>query len=232
MRAVIVDDEPLARLALRQALAEQGDVSIVGEYAGSADALAALPALAADVVFLDIEMPNGDGLTLAEQLCGPLVVFVTAHAQHALRAFDADALGYLLKPLDQDRVDRALDRLRAQLRGRARHFARLCVRAEGRAIVLATEKIDWLAADGNYVIVHAAGEAYVHRTALAALEARLDPLQFVRIGRSALVRRGSVVEIARTRVTLRDGTVLRISRRFRARVLAALAHDGPLVTPA
>jgi two-component system, LytTR family, response regulator len=227
MRAVIVDDEPLARVAMRQALVEHADVDIVGEYAGGADALAALPQLAADVVFLDIEMPGGDGLALAEQLSGPLVVFVTAHADHALRAFDADALGYLLKPLDQDRVDRTLERLRAQLRGRTRHLARLCVRAEGRAILLATDQLDWLAADGNYVIVHAAGEAYAHRTSLAALEARLDPNEFVRIGRSTLVRAGSVVELADARVKLRDGTALRVSRRFRGRVLAALA---PVVT--
>ena len=229
MRAVIVDDEPLARVAMRQALADHADVSIVGEYAGGADALAALPSLATDVVFLDIEMPGDDGLAIAEQLDGPLVVFVTAHGHHALRAFNADALGYLLKPLDQERVDRTLERLRAQLRGRTTHVARLCVRAEGRAIMLATDAIDWLAADGNYVIVHAAGEAYAHRTALAALEARLDPSQFVRIGRSALVRAGSVVEIAGPRVKLRDGTALRVSRRFRARVLATLA---PLVTRA
>jgi two-component system, LytTR family, response regulator len=228
MRALIVDDEPLARLAMRQALAEHADVEIVGECGDGEAALTAIPRLDPELVFIDIEMPGMGGLAVAEQLDARdrLVVFVTAHPQHALHAFELDAMDYLLKPLDQTRVDRVLERVRA-VRGRSPYPERLCVRDGARAIVVRTEHVDWIAADGNYVTIHAGTRAFSHRAALASLEARLDPARFIRIQRGTLVNLDRVAEIQRgdfggARVVLHDGTTLTVSRRFRAKAMAAL----------
>jgi two-component system LytT family response regulator len=230
MRAVIVDDEPLARLALRQALAAHTDVAIVGEHAGGADAVSAISALAPDVLFVDIEMPAGGGFALVEQLDAanaPVVVFVTAYAQHAVRAYDAEALDYLLKPLDQARVDRAVARLRVEIGAGSRYIERLCVRVGDRAVILRADDLDWIATDGNYVVLHAGGEAYSHRASLAALASRLDPRRFTQIHRGTLIHVDRVVEVRRTiyggaQVRMRDGTTLVLSRRYRATAMARL----------
>jgi two-component system LytT family response regulator len=222
MRVMIVDDEPLARLALRQALAEHADVAIVGECGDGGEAIATAPDLEPDLLFVDIELPGADGFAVAEQVAGPLVVFVTAYAQHALRAFEARALDYLVKPFDQTRVDLALERVRTQLRGRANHLERLCVRDGDRMIVIRTEQIDWIDADGNYVVVHTGASAFSYRAVLAGLEAELDPARFIRIERGTLVNIDRVVQLCERAVVLRDGTKLAVSRRFRAKTRAAL----------
>jgi two-component system LytT family response regulator len=240
IRALLVDDEVLARLALRQALAAHADVEIVGECGNAAEALQAIGALAPDLMFLDIRMPGMDGFKLLHQLKPdtlPMVVFATAYGQHALRAFDAHALDYILKPIDQARFDQALARVRRHWHGlQARAPApqavagplqRISVRVDEHIRVIATDTIDWIEADGNYVHIHVGKQAYLHRETLAHLLAALDPARFLRIHRGTLVNVERIREVhplfkGSAEVVLHDGTRLDLSRRFRAHAWRAL----------
>jgi two-component system, LytTR family, response regulator len=239
IRTLLVDDEMLARLALRQALAAHADVSIVGECGNAAEALQAIGALAPDLMFLDIRMPGMDGFKLLHQLrpeALPMVVFATAYGQHALRAFDAHALDYVLKPIDQARFDQALARVRQHwhgLQGRApaqpvaEPLQRISVRVDEHIRVIATDAIDWIEADGNYVRIHVGKQAYLHRETLAHLLAMLDPARFLRIHRGTLVNVERIREVhplfkGSAEVVLHDGTRLDLSRRFRAHAWRAL----------
>jgi two-component system LytT family response regulator len=243
IRAVLVDDEPLARAGLRELLSAVSDVTIVGE-AGDGDAAVALIEEARpDLVFLDIEMPGRSGLDVVRAASArhlPAIVFVTAHDRFALEAFEVAALDYLLKPPSAERLETALERVRRELatdRPQAEVIAglldrtepgsapgRLVIRDRGRYLLLPHDEIDWIAASGNYVELHAGGRSYLHRETMAALEARLDPARFRRIHRSTLVNLDRVRSIAPDaagdfQLTLTDGTLLRMSRRFRDRVL-------------
>jgi two-component system LytT family response regulator len=240
IRALLVDDEVLARLALRQALAAHADVEIVGECGNAAEALQAIGALAPDLMFLDIRMPGMDGFKLLHQLKPdtlPMVVFATAYGQHALRAFDAHALDYILKPIDQARFDQALARVRRHWHGLqarapapqavAEPLQRISVRVDEHIRVLATDTIDWIEADGNYVHIHVGKQAYLHRETLANLLAALDPARFLRIHRGTLVNVERIREVhplfkGSAEVVLHDGTRLDLSRRFRAHAWRAL----------
>ncbi|HEV2540625.1 MAG TPA: response regulator [Frateuria sp.] len=242
IRTLLVDDEVLARLALRQALAAHADFEIVGECGNAAEAMQAVAALAPDLLFLDIRMPGLDGFRLLHQLRPdtlPMVVFATAYGQHALRAFDANALDYVLKPLDQARFDQALARVRRHWRGlHARTPAgispatggpvqRLSVRVGEHIRVIAVETIDWIEADGNYVHIHVGKQAYLHRETLRGLLAALDPGRFLRIHRGTLVNVERIREIhplfqGNAEVVLHDGTRLNLSRRFRLHARRAL----------
>jgi len=233
IRALLVDDEVLARLALRQALSAHADVEIVGECGNAAEAQQAIAALAPDLLFLDIRMPGIDGFKLLYQLgpqALPMVVFATAYGQHALRAFDACALDYLLKPIDQARFDQAMQRVRRHWQGLqgpaaatapAAYLHRLSVRVGEHIRVITTERIDWIRADGNYVQIHADGTSYLHRETLSHLLAMLDPARFLRIHRGTVVNVERIREVhplfnGNAEVVLRDGTRLDLSRRFRA----------------
>jgi len=233
IRALLVDDEMLARLALRQALAAHADVAIVGECGNAAEALQANQALAPDLLFLDIRMPGMDGFKLLHQLrpqALPMVVFTTAYGQHALRAFDAGALDYVLKPIDQARFDQALERVRRHWQGlqaptatpaHAAHLQRISVRVGEHIRVIAVEAIDWIRADGNYVQIHADGTRYLHRETLSHLLDALDPARFLRIHRGVIVNVERIRELhplfnGNAEIVLRDGTRLDLSRRFRA----------------
>jgi two-component system LytT family response regulator len=242
MRALVVDDEVLSRVALRQALASHPDVEIVGECGHGDEVIAALPLLRPDLLFLDVQMPGMGGFALLETLrrttdALPLVVFVTAYDRHALRAFEAQAMDYLLKPLDQTRVDQALEKVRAQARGRAagapsarvsgEYLDRVSVRDGERIHLLRTTEIDWVEADGNYVTLHAGQASHLHRETLSGLETRLDPRQFLRIHRGILVNLDRVKEIrplfhGGAHVLLHDGTKLTLSRRYRDKAKALL----------
>ena len=240
IRTLLVDDEVLARLALRQALAAHADVEIVGECGNAAEAMQAIGALAPDLMFLDIRMPGMDGFKLLHQLKPdtlPMVVFATAYGQHALRAFDAHALDYILKPIDQARFDQALARVRQHWHGlQARAPApqavteplqRISVRVDEHIRVIATDTIDWIEADGNYVHIHVGKQAYLHRETLAHLLAALDPARFLRIHRGTLVNVERIREVhplfkGSAEVVLHDGTRLDLSRRFRAHAWRAL----------
>lgn len=238
IRALLVDDEMLARLALRQALASHPDVTVVGECGNAAEAKQAMAALEPDLVFLDIRMPGMDGFRLLhgmQRASLPMVVFATAYGQHALRAFDANAIDYLLKPIDQDRFDQAMGRVRQQWQGmRATvpaaaptYLQRISLACGEHVRVVATADIDWVRADGNYVHIHAAGTSYLHREALTALLASLDPARFLRIHRGIAVNVDRIAEVhplfqGSAEVVLRDGTRLALSRRFRAGARLAL----------
>lgn len=243
IRTLLVDDEVLARLALRQALAAHADFEIVGECGNAAEALQAVAALAPDLLFLDVRMPGLDGFKLLHQLKPdtlPMVVFATAYGQHALKAFDANALDYVLKPIDQARFDQALARVRRHWQGLRQpatpamaatgtggHAQRISVRVGEHIRVIATESIDWIQADGNYVHIHVGKQAYLHRETLSGLLATLDPARFLRIHRGTLVNVERISEIhplfqGNAEVMLRDGTRLQLSRRFRHHARQAL----------
>ncbi|HKR76137.1 MAG TPA: LytTR family transcriptional regulator DNA-binding domain-containing protein [Rhodanobacter sp.] len=239
IRALLVDDEVLARLALRQALAAHPDVEIVGECGNAAEARQAMAALTPDLLFLDIRMPGIDGFKLLHQLqpqALPMVVFATAYGQHALRAFDASAIDYLMKPIDQARFDQAMERVRRHWQGlqapavataHAAHLQRISVRVGEHIRVIATERIDWIRADGNYVQIHADGAQYLHRETLSHLLATLDPARFLRIHRGVIVNVERIREVhplfnGNAEIVLRDGTRLDLSRRFRAGARAVL----------
>jgi two-component system LytT family response regulator len=233
LRALLVDDEVLARLALRQALAAHADVAIVGECGNAAEALQAIDALTPDLLFLDIRMPGMDGFKLLRQLQPqtlPMVVFTTAYGQHALRAFDAGALDYVLKPIDQARFDQAMARVRRHWQGlqapaaataHAGYLQRISVRVGEHIRVVAVDAIDWIRADGNYVQIHADGAHYLHRETLSHLLEALDPTRFLRIHRGVIVNVERIREVhplfnGNAEIVLRDGTRLDLSRRFRA----------------
>lgn len=243
LRAVLVDDEMLARVALRQALASHADIDVVGECGNVREAVQAIAALSPDVLFLDIQMPGGNGFDVlrrdfsAEPL--PLVVFTTAFADHALDAFDANAIDYVLKPIDQMRFDQAMDRVRRHWHGMRtdRHITaahgsggflkRISVQVSERTVVIPVADIDWIRADDNYVRIRTGGVTYLHRETLRRLCAFLDPGRFLRIHRSTVVNMDRIREVhtmfqGHAEVVLHDGTRLDLSRRFRQAARSAL----------
>ncbi|MBL8346996.1 MAG: response regulator transcription factor [Rubrivivax sp.] len=246
MRLLIVDDEPPARARLRRLLGAFPGVEVVGE-AGDADAaLAAAAALAPQALLLDIQMPGASGLDLAASLPepAPAIVFVSAHGHYALPAFDAAAVDYLLKPVEPERLARALERLRERLARTAvaaedRAWpmpAHLLVPDRGRTHVIACGDIQWLEAADNYVVVHAIdGRAPLMRRTLAALLADLGA-GFVRTHRSVAVALAHVMAVlpgerGDAELLLRGGTRVPCSRQQRAavqRALTSLAAPGSL----
>ena len=242
LRVLIADDEPLAVRGLRARLDRMPAIEIVGECVSGRAAVEAIERVSPDVVLLDVQMPELDGFDVIEAVGVahmPVTIFVTAYDTHAIRAFDAHALDYLLKPVDNDRFARAVERARVRVRerdtlGRERVLAdairdaspareRIVLRDRGRVLVLEHADVDWIAAEGDYVRVRAAGRGYLVRHTMAAMEARLGPASFARIHRSTIVNIARVREI-RSRgdrdhvVVLRDGTTLRMSREYRDRL--------------
>jgi two-component system LytT family response regulator len=210
LRVLLVDDEPLGRERLRTLLAAEPDIEIAGECGDGPATVAAVRKLKPDVLFLDIQMPGMDGFDVLHALGVkklPAVVFVTAFDEHALRAFDARALDYLLKPASRARLRQALERVRAQLantRGDsdaalrdllASRPRRIAVRNGERILYVAVEEIDWVEAAGNYVVLHAGQENHMLRETLGALEEQLPPEIFLRVSRSAVVNLRRVKEI-------------------------------------
>ena len=238
LRVLIVDDEPLARRGVRARLARLPAVDIVAECAGGGEAVAAIRRLAPDVVFLDVQMPEVDGFEVLARIGAapaPVVVFVTAYDQYAVRAFEVHALDYLLKPIDEARFADALARAKAQARSRrrgtagadervaalvldhARHARRFLVPGRGRTVVVDVDDVDWIEAADYYATLHAAGKAHLLRETLTALEQRLDPERFVRVHRSAIVNLDRVREIhplfrGDCELVLKDGARVRLSR--------------------
>jgi two-component system LytT family response regulator len=229
IRALIVDDEPLARRGIRQLLEPYPDVTVVAECRDGREAARALSTERPDLVFLDVEMPGLDGLTLirvrgAEAM--PLIVFVTAHQQYAVPAFEAQALDYLVKPLSEARFRATMERLFERMRSR-RTAERIAVPTEDGTLLLDAAEITRIEAEGDHALIHARGERHRVRQSLAALEARLSR-EFARVHRSAIVRLDQVREVrtdraGETALVLRDGSVLRVSRRRAATVKTRLA---------
>lgn len=238
IRALLVDDEILARVALHQALASHPDVVVVGECSNAAEAAQAVNVLKPDLIFLDIHMPDADGFKFLHELkpgALPMVVFATAYGQHALRAFDANALDYLLKPIDQDRFDRTMARVRTHWQGRAAveprsepsrqradggWLTRVSVKVGEHIRVIAAQEIDWIEASGNYVQIHTGTATYLHRETLRELQDSLDPGRFLRVHRAVIVNVERVREVhplfnGNAELVLHDGTRIGLSRRFR-----------------
>ncbi len=233
IRVLIVDDEPPARRKVRRFLERDTEIGAIGEAGSGAEAIEAIRDFAPDLVFLDVQMPDMDGFTVLAAIPEPHsfhVVFLTAHEHHALRAFAAEALDYLLKPADPERFERALERAKEQIALRRerlskpepiRFLKRILVERNGREIFLAVERLDWAESDRNYVRLHAGNEEYTIRETLENLSKQLDPEQFARISRSELVNLDRVKEMqpwfhGERRIVLRDGRELIWTRRFRA----------------
>ena len=250
IRALIVDDEPLARERIRTLLRKEPDVEVAGECGDGARAVEAIAKLRPHLVFLDVQMPEGGGFDVVEAVGTermPAVIFVTAYDKYALRAFDVHALDYLLKPFDRARFREALDRARAQIhreqggelnrqllallkevRPERRKRERLVVRDGGRIVFLRTDEIDWIEAAGNYLQLHAGRHTHMMRETMAGMEAQLDAGRFVRVHRSTIVNLDRVRELqpgphGDSILLLRDGTRLTLSRTHRVRFEKALA---------
>jgi len=244
MRVLIVDDEAPARDKLRRWLSSHDDIEIAGESTDGLAAAAAIEKLEPDAVFLDIQMPGLSGLEVAAQLesaTAPLLVFVTAFDEHAIRAFDLNAVDYLLKPYDRDRLEKSLQRLRERHGGtsahsspRAVHAARSQTRSSERLLVPQGEQlqlieasaIHWLEADDNYVHVHTGTAKYLVRRTLGDLLEQLGE-RFVRIHKSTAVNLAEVASLSPLfkgdhEVRLRSGATLRLSRRFKDALFARM----------
>jgi two-component system, LytTR family, response regulator len=248
LRALIVDDERLARLKLRRFLDEEPDIDVVGECASGVEAVDRIRSEQPDLVFLDIQMPGLDGFAVLREVrkreVGPggRVIFVTAHDEHAVRAFEVEALDYLLKPFDRARFQQTLDRVRRERRQTldekiasllerierpAERLDRILLRSEGRMTFLKLREVDWIEADDNYLRLHAGRETHLVRDTLRRLEPRLDPRLFLRIHRSTIVNVEAIAEIRSLfhgdyDVLLRDGTTLPVGRTWRDRLLQRL----------
>jgi len=269
VRVVVVEDEPPARQRLVTMLAEYPDITVVGESEDAASAAEMLAVAKPDLMFLDVQMPEVDGFTLLDHIdpsARPFVIFVTAHAQHALQAFDAGALDYLLKPYDQRRLTKSLDRARAAIRatraagrdksegnllaevralvdtlrvatpspatsflgprpsgGAVRYLDRVAVTIGPRTIYVPTSAIQWIEADRNYLRLHTSERTYIIRSSVGAFEVRLDPIAFIRVHRSAIVRLDFVRELRTLapgvwRIVLKDGTAVAVSAPYRNRL--------------
>jgi len=240
-KAIIVDDEPLARERIRTLLAAEPDFEIVAECASGAEAVGAIQRSRPNVVFLDIQMPEIDGFGVLRSLESPLplIIFVTAYDEHAVKAFEAQALDYLLKPFKPARFRAALTRAREQLAKRqpgelsqkilallesrqtaTPHLTRIAVRDRDRVRFVRASDVDWFEASGNYVILHVGRETHVLRETLSALESQLSPKEFLRLSRSAIVNLDRVVQVEPAFndehvVILHSGTRLPLTRGVR-----------------
>lgn len=238
MKVLIADDERLARQRLLQLLEKEEDVQIVGECSDGAAAAELLKSRPVDVAFLDIEMPGQNGLEALKapvKSNPPLVVFMTAFEQYAVRAFEANAFDYLLKPYREERLRNTLARVRSHLSLLARQAAapkseapsgegeRIPIKANGRILLLKTEEIDWVEAEHNYVRLHTRGATYLIRETMSGLEGKLNTRRFRRIHRSAIVNVDRIQEIqpwfrGDAIVMLDNGHKLTASRNYRDRL--------------
>ncbi|MBI5471240.1 MAG: response regulator transcription factor [Ignavibacteriae bacterium] len=249
IRVLIADDEPLAREGIRQLLRHDSDVEIVGEAKDGIQATEMIEEMTPDLVFLDIQMPERDGFGVVEEVGPdnmPVVIFVTAFDEHALRAFEIHALDYLLKPLDPDRFAEALQRAKNQLKLKQSStlsgkllklieslpaprpaLQRIAVKVTGKVFFVNTYDIDWVQANGDYVVLHTQGKKHLVREKIGDLQQKLDPQQFVRIHRSSIVNIDRIKDLEPMfygdyAVNMVDGTKLTLSRSYRDAAFARL----------
>jgi two-component system LytT family response regulator len=245
LTSLIVDDEVLARQGMRQLLARDRAVTTIHEARNGREAVEAIREHRPDLVFLDVQMPELDAFGVIEKIglkSMPLVVFVTAYDEHAIRAFEINAVDYLLKPVTATRFDRALRRAKAQLNAPGadqgqimalleslaspqRFLKRLAVRSPGKTCFVNVNEIDWIAGAENYVELHAGDATHLLHVTMNALEKALDPRMFLRIHRSIIVNVGRIKEMhsathAEYVVVLRNGVRLQSGRTFHARLKA------------
>lgn len=241
IRVVVIDDEPLARLAVKVRLARRSGFELVGEFGDGDSACEGIAALRPDLAFVDVEMPGRTGLEVLAALPPgqrPMAILLTAYDGFAVQAFDLAAIDYLLKPVDDERLDEALDRAqqafpyRGQCRAAppaapvARTFS---VRVGARTVLVPVAEVERIEADGDYATLHANGKTWLVRERLHNLAMQLDPRQFHRIHRSTIVRLDMIAELrALTNrdalLRLRDGSVLRASRTYMPALAEALQH--------
>jgi two-component system LytT family response regulator len=249
IRALVVDDEPLARERLRGLLDDRSGVSLVAEAEDGREAVDALRGQDPDLVFLDVQMPGMSGIDVVEEMgpeAMPVTVFVTAYDQYAIKAFDLAAVDYLLKPFDDERFEQALERAREQIVSQdanalshrllrmlkeqdpslldqvdtesdEAYLERIAVQGRGKARIVSVDDVTHITADGSYAEVHTEDDTHVIRERMKTLAARLDPSEFVRVHRSAIVRLDEVELILRSgggdyAVRLQSGTTLSVSR--------------------
>jgi two-component system LytT family response regulator len=253
IRAMIVDDEPLARRRIRDLLVAAPDVEVVAECANGRDAIKGIEASVPDLLFLDIQMPEVDGFEVLEKIgVGrvPVVVFVTSYDQFAVRAFEAQALDYLMKPFDDQRFNTTLQRARERLgdrqrgdidlrlsalleevRGQKGYLKRLAVTMGNRSTFIRAKDIDWIGAERNYIRVYSGGRGHLLRESLTHIETELDPAMFCRIHRSTIVNIDRIQSVETTFrgeyiVTLHDRTKLTAGRSYRDNLHALLRRTG------
>ena len=261
IRAVIADDEPLVREQLRHLLAEETGVEVVAECGDAIQIVAAVETHTPDLLLLDIEMQDQDGRQILNCISPenmPNIIFTSADAQYAVKAFEAPALDYLLKPLDRLRLHNAIERARGELmkthdrylthrildllteaRIGSKADRRLVIKTGRRVVFVEMDEIDWVEAAGNYVELKTSSGCYLLREGIGHLSARLDPGQFVRIHRSIIVNVRKIKELQPCNrgeyiVVLRDGKQLSCSRGFRARLqhlIAATAKPSSRLSP-
>lgn len=229
IRAVIVDDVPLARERVRLYLQDEPDITICGEAANGAEAVRLIEREAPDLALLDVRLPDFDGLEILTRLAParrPPTIYLTAHDEHAIAAFDVQAVDYLLKPFSRERFARAIARARARIAPRE-EAPRIAVRDRGRIDLVAVRDIDYVDAAGHYVCLHVGRRVHLMRMSLGELEAQLDPARFTRIHRSVIVQLDRVETLTARRngdldLTLRDGALLTASRTYAEGVRARL----------
>lgn len=250
IRTLIIDDVQLARERLRRCLAAEPDIEVIGECDNGERAVASIRALAPDLIFLDVQMPALDGFGVLDALKherAPAVIFVTAYNEYAITAFEVNALDYLLKPVDCERLSRAVARLKSrpapgdadverrframleELKTASKFLKRLTIKLTGRTVLLPVDEIDWIETYGNYLKVHAGRESHLIRGPMQGLAERLDPEKFVRVHRSVIVNVEKVKEIyprsnGDQDLVLQDGRRLMLSRNYRDRFFAALGQ--------
>ncbi|MEA2173994.1 MAG: two-component system, LytTR family, response regulator [Blastocatellia bacterium] len=249
IRALVIDDERLARNFLLEMLREDEEVEVIGECLNGLEAIEAIRTHAPDLIFLDVQMPELGGFDVLEAIASekmPFVIFVTAYDQHAVRAFEVNALDFLLKPFDRKRfrvawqkaktriqrernelLDQRILSLLQDLKAEPNYLERLVLKTNGRIFFLETEEVDWIGADGNYVSVHSGEKSYLLRDTISSLDAQLDPKKFLRIHRSAIVKIDRIRELQPLfhgdyRVIMRNGTELTLSRNYREKLQEAL----------
>jgi two-component system, LytTR family, response regulator len=249
LRAIVVDDEPLARDLLRALLSEHEDIHVVAQCQDGHEAISYLQAKPVDLMFLDVQMPEIGGFEIVERLGVqqlPPTVFVTAYHEHAVRAFDIHAVDYLTKPINAERLATALERVRKKIaaetalltqeqltvvlnglrpaEGSKSYPSRFLVKDGEKEILVASEKVDWIEAADYYCCLHAGSRSYMLRETISDLSERMDPRRFIRIHRSAMVNLDRIEEIyregkAQSSIRLANGQILRMSKAGRERLL-------------
>lgn len=243
-RVLLVDDEPLARERVRKLLEQEPEIELIGECSDGASAVQMIQKEAPDLVFLDVQMPELSGFEVVQQVGAekvPAIVFITAHDQFALKAFEVHAVDYLLKPFDKERfkvaLRRAIDQVQrrqagelsqrltallADVRapGQPKHLERLAVKSSGRVVFVKVDEIDWIEASDNYVSLHVGNDEHLHRETMSSLETQLPAAKFMRISRSTIVNLDRVKELqplfhGEYAVILRNGKRLTLSRSYR-----------------
>ena len=255
IKTVIVDDEPLARRTLCDLLKQHDDLQVIAECSDGDQAIQAIIDYKPDLLFLDVNLPGKNGFDVLQETpfeIMPVVVFVTAYEQYAVKAFEVHAIDYLLKPVDEERFNYTLERIRKEIeRARSgsnlsrrimslledtdktpKHMERIKVKSSGTYIFLRVEEIDWIESEANYLRLHVGKNSYLVRGTMNSIEQKLDPNKFVRIHRSAIVNLDSIKEVhpwvqqGEYSLSLLDGRKLTISRNYRERFLKLIGESG------